>query len=113
MKSAETCSCSLCNKFYTYLYHHIVLLDKYIHCNLVHTFCVSCAMTQPVVGRLVTVEAQVHFHVGFCGGQSDIGERVSPRTAVFPCDSHSTIAPYSLVCCRRSIVIGIYGVVNL
>ena len=28
MKSAETCSCSLCNKFYTYLYHHIVVLDS-------------------------------------------------------------------------------------
>jgi len=31
---AETCSCSLCNKFYTYLYHHIVVLDKYIHSSL-------------------------------------------------------------------------------
>ena len=36
MKSAETCSCSLCNKCYTYLYHHIVVLDKYIQCNLVY-----------------------------------------------------------------------------
>ena len=27
--------CSLCNKFYTYLYHHIVVLDKYIHSSLV------------------------------------------------------------------------------
>ena len=35
-KSAETCSCSLCSKFYTYLYHHIVVLDKYIHSNLVY-----------------------------------------------------------------------------
>jgi len=34
-ESAETCSCSLCNKFYTYLYHHIAVLDKYIHSNLV------------------------------------------------------------------------------
>jgi len=33
---AETCSCSLCNKLYTYLYHHIVVLDKYIHSNLVY-----------------------------------------------------------------------------
>jgi len=31
MKSAETCSCSLCNKLYTYLYHHTVVLDKYYH----------------------------------------------------------------------------------
>ena len=30
MKRAETCSCSLGNKLYTYLYHHIVVLDKYI-----------------------------------------------------------------------------------
>jgi len=35
MKSAETCSCSLCNKFYTYLYRHIFMLDKYIHSSLV------------------------------------------------------------------------------
>jgi len=34
MYRAETCSFSLCNKFYTYLYHHIVALDKYIHSNL-------------------------------------------------------------------------------
>jgi len=36
MKSAETCSCSLCNKLYTYLYHYIVVLDKYIQSNLVY-----------------------------------------------------------------------------
>ena len=35
-ESAETCSCSLCNKLYTYLYHHIVVLYKYIHSNLVY-----------------------------------------------------------------------------
>ena len=28
MESADTCSCSLCNKFYTYLYHHTVLSDS-------------------------------------------------------------------------------------
>jgi len=27
-------SCSLCNKLHTYLYHHTVVLDKYIHSNL-------------------------------------------------------------------------------
>ena len=26
----------LCDKLYTYLYHHIVVLDKYIHSNLVY-----------------------------------------------------------------------------
>jgi len=36
MKRAETCSCSLCNKLYTYLNHYIVVLDKYIHSNLVY-----------------------------------------------------------------------------
>jgi len=30
MKSAETCSCSLCNKLYTYLHHHVFVLDKYV-----------------------------------------------------------------------------------
>ena len=34
MERAETCSCSLCNKLYTYLYHHIVVLHKYMHSNL-------------------------------------------------------------------------------
>jgi len=28
MKRTETCSCYLCNKFYTYLYHHIVVSDS-------------------------------------------------------------------------------------
>jgi len=36
MKSAETCSCSLYNKLYTYFYHHIVVLDKYVHSSLVY-----------------------------------------------------------------------------
>jgi hypothetical protein len=36
MKSAETCSCSLFNKLYAYLYHRVVVLDKYIHSNLVY-----------------------------------------------------------------------------
>jgi len=36
MSNAETFSCSLYNKLYTYLYHHIVVLDKYIHYNVVH-----------------------------------------------------------------------------
>jgi len=36
MKSAETCSCSLYNKLYTYLYHYIVVLDKYTNSNLVY-----------------------------------------------------------------------------
>jgi len=35
MSSVETCGFSLCNKFYTYLYRHIVVLDKYIHPSLV------------------------------------------------------------------------------
>ena len=36
MKSAETCGRPLCNKLYTYLYHHIVVLDKYIQSSLVY-----------------------------------------------------------------------------
>ena len=35
MKRAETCSCSYVIN-YTYLYHHIVLLDRYTHSNLVY-----------------------------------------------------------------------------
>ena len=36
MKRAETCSCPLFNKFYTYPYHHIVVLDKYINSNPIY-----------------------------------------------------------------------------
>jgi len=36
MKSAETCSFSLYNKLYTYIYYHMVVLDKYVHSNLVY-----------------------------------------------------------------------------
>jgi len=35
MKRPETCICSLC-KNYTYLYHHIVVLDRYTNSNLVY-----------------------------------------------------------------------------
>jgi len=41
MKRAETCSCSLYNKLYTYLYHHVVVLDKYVHSNLVYCLTVT------------------------------------------------------------------------
>jgi len=36
MERDETCSWSLCNKFYTYLYRHIVVLDKYTQSNLIY-----------------------------------------------------------------------------
>jgi len=36
MKRAQKCSYSLCNKLYTYLYHHIFVLDKYIHSSVVY-----------------------------------------------------------------------------
>jgi len=32
-----------------------------------------------------------------CGGISDTGTRFSPNTSVFPCQYHSTIAPYSSI----------------
>jgi len=36
MKRAETCSCSSYVINYTYLYHRIVVSDKYTHSNLVY-----------------------------------------------------------------------------
>ena len=36
VSSAETCSCSLFNKFYTYLYHQKKSCVRYIHSNLVY-----------------------------------------------------------------------------
>jgi len=52
MKRAETCSCSLCNKLYTYLYHHIVVLDKYIHSNLVYNSLVFKTRNRPIAYRI-------------------------------------------------------------
>jgi len=58
MKRAETCSFSLCNKFYTHLYHHVVVLDKYIHSNLVYY------VTLPDLRHLAMVLVKVEYFTG-------------------------------------------------
>jgi len=68
MKSAETCSCSLRNQFYTCIYHRIVVLDKYIHSNLVYykhngddepygdlNFLETSGHLRPVMGLIFTI----------------------------------------------------------
>jgi len=57
MSRAETCSCSLCNKFYTYIYRHKIVLDKYIQSNLVY-----CLIEVSVVNsfRILVYEVSVY-----------------------------------------------------
>jgi hypothetical protein len=54
------------------------------------------AIAQAVSRRLVTTEAQVS-PCGICGGQSGTGIDFFPIASVFPCQYHSTAAPYSQV----------------
>jgi hypothetical protein len=54
-------------------------------------------MAQAVSRRPTTAEARVLSRVsqcGICGGQSGIGTGFSPCTSVFPCQFHSTGAPF-------------------
>jgi hypothetical protein len=50
--------------------------------------------------RLLTTEARVRAQVTsrrICGGQNGTGTGSSPSPSVFPCQYHSTAAPYSLM----------------
>jgi hypothetical protein len=59
------------------------------------------AMAQVVSRQPLTAEARVRARVnpcGICGGQSGTGTGFSPSFfSVFPCQYHSTIAPYSII----------------
>ena len=63
MKGAETCSCSLCNKLYTYLYHHIDVLDKYVHSNLVYYKHNGSDKPYDIINTLWTGDADLHLHI--------------------------------------------------
>jgi hypothetical protein len=57
-------------------------------------------MAEVVGRRSLTAEARVRSHsipCGICGGQSGSGTMFSPSTSVFPCQYHSTNAPYSFI----------------
>jgi hypothetical protein len=51
------------------------------------------AMAQAVSRRPLTAEARVS-PCGICGGQNGTGTGLSPSTSVFPCQFHSTGAPW-------------------
>jgi hypothetical protein len=60
----------------------------------------GCSVAQVVSCWLLVAEARVPSQASPCkisGGQSVIGTGFSPSTSVFPCQYHSTIAPYSFI----------------
>ena len=96
MKSAETCSCSLCNKFYTYLYHHTVTCAYFIDVDDIqsssHEIASGCQpktykrpisttvlVTPQIVARLTEPTVGVATQT-LCGATNALG-RVSPLPA--------------------------------
>jgi hypothetical protein len=61
------------------------------------SFSTSRVMAQTVIHRTLTAETRVQSQVSACevrSGQSGTGTGVSPSISRFPCQHHSTNAPY-------------------
>ena len=66
-------------------------------------------MAQAVSRRPLTAEARAQSRFSLCeicGGRSTTGKGLSSSTSVFPCQHHSTNAPYSFIYRQRCVILG-------
>jgi hypothetical protein len=80
--------------------HQLRTLVKMLPIILVWQLLKVCVMAQVVSHCRLTIKTLIQSQTsscGICGGQNCIGTGVSISTLVFPCQYHSTSAPYSFI----------------